>query len=164
MVVVDVTFEERYWYPDDGGVVWVAGYHVVDPASGHYLGRDAPELAARGLRVTGVAGAAAHHDQALASGEAAPGRLLVLRRDPANPHDPNAIAVDTATPPAQQLGWVPRAVAAELAPELDAGVRWTAMVLREQRASPRDPRSGVTMLLAREPTIELRVRPRARRY
>jgi hypothetical protein len=31
-------------------------------------------------------------------------------------------------------------------------------VLREQRASPRDPRTGVTMLFAPAPAIELRER------
>ena len=58
--IVDVVFEERYWYPDDGGVVWIAGYQLVDPESGRYLGRDAPELAALGLRVASVAGAGPH--------------------------------------------------------------------------------------------------------
>ncbi|MEA2418346.1 MAG: hypothetical protein QOE60_552, partial [Thermoleophilaceae bacterium] len=52
---VDVEYDERYWYPDDGGQVWIAGYQVVDPKSGHYLARDAAELLARGLRVVGVA-------------------------------------------------------------------------------------------------------------
>jgi hypothetical protein len=46
-----------------------------------------------------------------------------------------------------QAGWVPRELAAELAPRLDAGERWSAVVLREQRRSPRDPRTGLTMLL-----------------
>ena len=59
---VDVAFEERYWYPDDGGVVWVAGYQVVDPASGRFVGRDAPQLAARSPRVSGVAGTAGRAD------------------------------------------------------------------------------------------------------
>jgi hypothetical protein len=31
--VVDVAFEERYWYPHDGGVVWVSGYQLVEPES-----------------------------------------------------------------------------------------------------------------------------------
>ena len=155
--VVEVTFEERYWYPDDGGIVWLAGYHVVDPESGRYLARDAPELAGRGLRIAGVAGAARHHSEALASDEVAPGRALRLRRDPENPHDPHAIAVHPAGG-GDQIGWVPRELAAELAGDLDAGRPWSAVVLREQRASPRDPRTGVTMLLAAAPSIELRVR------
>jgi hypothetical protein len=150
---VDVRFEQRYWYPHDGGVVWVAGYHVVDPSSGRFLARDAPELAERGLRVAGVAGAS-FQASALQSDDAAPGAALALRRDPANEHDPNAIAVLLAG--GAQVGWVPREVAAELAGELDAAVAWSAVVLRERRASPRDPRSGLTMLLARAPAIELR--------
>jgi hypothetical protein len=152
---VDVGYEERYWYPDEGGEVWIAGYTVLDPATGRYLARGSPELAARGLRVVGVAGAARHHAEALASDAAEPGRRLELRRDPANPHDPNAIAVH-GDGGGEQLGWVPREVAAELAPELDQGRPWSAVALREQRRSPRDPRHGLTMLLAPAPGIELR--------
>jgi HIRAN domain-containing protein len=154
-VEVGVTFEERYWYPDDGGQVWLAGYQVIDPESGDFIARDDPQLAERGLRVAGAAGAGRHHADALNTDAAAPGRQLVLRRDPDNPHDPNAIAVDAG---GEQVGWVPRELAAELAPELDAGRPWSAVVLREQRASPRDPRTGLTMLLAAAPAIELRVR------
>jgi hypothetical protein len=152
--VVDVVFEERYWYPHDGGIVWLAGYQVVEGESGRYLGRDAPELAALGLRVAGVAGAGRHHAAALAAEDVGPGRALELRRDPGNEHDPSAIAVHA--PGAAQVGWVPREIAAELAPALDAGEPWAAVVLREQRDSPRDPRSGLTMLLAPAKAIELR--------
>ena len=154
---VDVTFEERYWYPDDGGIVWVAGYHVVDPATGRFLARDAPALADAGLHVAGAAGAGRHHADALQSDAVAPGRPLELRRDPENPHDPNAIAVHA--PGGEQVGWVPRELAAEIAPELDrSSTAWTAIALREQRRSPRDPRTGLTMLLARAASIELRTR------
>ena len=154
-MIVDVAHEERYWYPDDGGQVWLAGYHVVDPRSGSYLARDAPELTERGLRVAAVAGAARHHAEALGSDALAPGQPLVLRRDTANPHDANAIAVFPAGG-GEQAGWVPRELAAEIAPDLDAGRPWSAVVLREQRPSPRDPRSGLTMLLAAADAIELR--------
>jgi hypothetical protein len=160
-VIVDAVFEERYWYPDDGGVVWIAGYQVVEPESGRYLGRDAPELAALGLRVVGVAGAGRHHADAVAAEDVGPGRPLELRRDPENPHDPAAIAVHAAG--GAQVGWVPREVAAELAPELDGGATWSAVVLREHRPSPRDPRTGLTMLLAPAEAIELRERPAAPR-
>jgi hypothetical protein len=153
--VVEVSFEERYWYPDDGGVVWLAGFQLVDPASGSYIGREAPELAERGLRVAGVAGAARFHGEVLASTELAPGSLLELRRDPGNEHDPNAIGVHTWAG-GEQVGWVPRELAEEIAPQLDAGRPWSATVLREQRASPRDPRTGLTMLLAPDSEIELR--------
>jgi hypothetical protein len=144
-VIVRVEFQERYWYPDDGGQVWLAGYQLVD-SEGRFLGRDAPELAASGLIVAWVAGAV-HRPSALASDAAAPGRSLVLRPEPENPHDPHAVAVDLAT--GEPVGYVPR----EYAPAVDAS--WSAVVLRERRDSPRDPRTGLTMLLARE-SIELR--------
>jgi hypothetical protein len=158
-MVVEVSHEERYWYPDDGGEVWVAGYQPVDPESGLYLGRDAPALVERGLRVAGVAGADAHHGDALQSEAVAPGRPLELRRDPGNEHDPNAIAVYPEGG-GEQVGWVPRELAAEVAPDLDAGREWSAVVLRERRATPRDPRTGLTMLLAPAAAIELRDVPR----
>jgi HIRAN domain len=154
-MVVDVVYEERYWYPDEGGQVWLAGYQAIDRESGRFLARDAPELAGRGIRVGAVAGAGQHHAEALATDAVAPGAPLLLRRDPDNPHDPNAIQVHPAGGGAQ-VGWVPRELAAELAPELDAGRPWAAVVLREQRRSPRDPRHGLTMLLAPGDAIELR--------
>ena len=142
-MIVDVEFQERYWYPDDGGEVWVAGYQPID-ADGRFIGRE--QLG--GLIVTWVAGAV-HRPQALASDLAAPGAALTLRPEPANEHDPNAVAVDLSS--GEPLGYVPR----EFAPRVDAS--WSAVVLRERRRSPRDPRDGVTMVLAPEP-IELRVR------
>jgi hypothetical protein len=152
-VIVDATYEERYWYPPDGGIVWLAGYSLVDPRTGRFLANAAPELVRRGLRVASVAGVT-HQPQALESDAAAPGRPLSLRRDKDNEHDPHAIAVDLAD--GEQLGWVPRDLAEELSPSIDAGEPWSALVLRERRSSPRDPRTGITMLLARGPQITLR--------
>lgn len=153
-VVVEAVYEERYWYPDDGGQVWLAGFTPVEAGSGRYLGRDDPWLAERGLLVVGVAGAGAHHAEALRAEGAAPGRPLELRRDPQNAHDPNAISVHELGG-GEQVGWVPREVAAELALELDEGRQWSAVVLREQRRSPREPRHGLTMLLAPAGSVEL---------
>ena len=74
---------------------------------------------------------------------------MTLRPEPDNPHDPHAVAVLLET--GEPVGYVPR----EIAPLVDAG--WSAVVLRERRATPRDPRTGLTMLLARAGSIELRV-------
>jgi hypothetical protein len=153
-IEVQAVYEERYWYPDEGGQVWLAGYSLIDRDTGRFLARDDPSLAARGMRVAGVAGAAAHHQEAVGREDVGPGRALELRRDPANEHDPNAIAVYPAGG-GEQVGWVPRELAAELAPELDAARPWSALTLREQRRSPRDPRHGLTMLLAPASEIEL---------
>jgi hypothetical protein len=134
--------------------VWLSGYQLVDPETGSFLARDAPQLAERGLHVSGVAGAR-HHAEALAAAALAPGDRLELRREADNPHDANAIAVHGG---GAHLGFVPRELAAEIAPSLDAGEPWSAVVLREHRPSPRDPRSGLTMLLAPAERVELRVR------
>jgi hypothetical protein len=145
-VDVDVEFQERYWYPDDGGEVWVAGYYPID-ASGRFLGRDAlPD----GLIVAHVAGAI-HRPDALASDDAAPGRPLTLRAEPDNAYDPNAVAVLLAS--GAPVGYVPR----DVSPLVGSG--WSAIVLRERRDTPRDPRTGLTMLLARAGTVTLRVSP-----
>ncbi|MDQ3741273.1 MAG: HIRAN domain-containing protein, partial [Actinomycetota bacterium] len=161
-VRVPVSREERYWYPDDGGIVWVAGFMPIDPDTRRFLGRDA--LREQGLIVCGAAGAAQFHDDVFQGDGAEPGEAVLLRRDPTNEHDPNAIAVEVAerAAPAEgdgaeerQLGFIPRELAAELAPRLDANETWSAVVLREQRASPRDPRTGVTLLLAPSGGIEL---------
>ena len=153
MLFVDVVEEERYWYPDDGGEVWVAGYHLVD-AEGRFLAREG--AAARDLHVLSVAGAAQHHDHVLQGPGAAPGAPLELRRDRDNAHDPHAIAVLVAG--GDQLGWVPREAAARLAERFDAGETFRAVVLRERRASPRDPRTGVTTLVAATASLDLRRR------
>ena len=58
-IQVSVEFAERYWYPDDGGQVWLSGYQLVDPETGSYLARDAPLLAERGLHVAGAGGSPA---------------------------------------------------------------------------------------------------------
>lgn len=54
---------------------------------------------------------------------------LVLRRNPDNPHDANAVEVRAERPPDRpgepiMLGHLPRALAARIAPELDAGEPW----------------------------------------
>lgn len=150
---VDVVARAEYWYPDGGGQVWLEGLVVVDEA-GRFVGREDPWLAERGLRVCAVAGAARHHAEALQAAVLVPGAPVDLRRDPGNPHDPAAIKVLLPDSGAQ-LGWIPKDVAAVLAPEHDAGRPWHARVLREQRPSPREPRTGVTLLLSDEP-VELR--------
>ena len=100
-MIVDVDFQERYWYPDDGGEVWVSGYQLID-ADGRFIGRGAlPER----LIVAWVAGAV-HRPSALTSDHAAPGKALTLRPEPSNEHDPHAVAVDLAS--GEPLGYVPR--------------------------------------------------------
>src|SRR5262245_36791695 len=54
-----------------------------------------------------------------------PGFQLVLERDPTNKWDPSAIAVMAY---GRRVGWVARAQAREVAPLMDAGWRFTAVL------------------------------------
>ena len=157
---VAVEFEERYWYPDDGSIVWLSGY-AARRRGRPLLARDAPQLAERGLRVAGVAGAARHHAAALESDAVAPGSALgcdATRPTSTTPTRSPSTRRAASRSAGCRASWRPRSRR-----ELDAGTEWSALALRESRRSPRDPRTGLTMLLARAPAIELDVRERGRR-
>lgn len=66
---------------------------------------------------------------------------LVLTREPDNEFDPNAIKVFWEDPEGgvHQLGYVPRTLAAVLAPLADEGAVLTALAIRAQKV----PRAGV---------------------
>lgn len=51
---------------------------------------------------------------------------VFLIRNPENQYDRNAIAVKTDD--GMQIGWVPKGIAKVLAPEIDAGILWSAKV------------------------------------
>ena len=144
-MIVEVERQERYWYPDDGGEVWVAGFQLVG-ADGRFLGRD--ELSGR--REGHARRGRVPRPEALASELAAPGAVsrccgrspttrTTRRRSPWTSHD--------GTP----AGYVPREYTADV-------VGWSALVLRERAPLARASRAnGLTMLLTREPA-ELHVR------
>ena len=73
---------------------------------------------------TKVAGVSFEGRQDIVAG-VQPGAPLDLRREPANAHDPNAIGVWFGK---LQLGFVKAAIAKRIAPNIDAGERYTAEV------------------------------------
>ena len=84
----------------------------------------------------------------------APGSPLVLRAEPENPHDPNAVGVWEAGAGAQ-AGYVPREQAADLAPRL-AGLE--AYALWEWRDED-DRRCGLRILVAPRDSLSELPRP-----
>ena len=69
-----------------------------------------------------------HHGLGAAREGLRVGMSVVLRREPGNAHDPNAVELlDEA---GRKLGYVPRALAARLAPRLDAARPVAARVVR----------------------------------
>ncbi len=109
-----------------GRVIKVVGVSFVDGYPGNLL------------RLRDIAG------QADAAGESLP---VVLRRNPANPYDANAIEVHV--PAVGMVGHVDKAKAAILAPLLDQGVRFATDVFMVA-VDPHHPD---------RPGLDIRVRP-----
>lgn len=102
------------------------------------------ELFDRSLKVD-IAGITIAPSRRTAMEQLAPYQFLILKREPANLHDRNAIKVKVGGN--HVLGWVPRTVAREIAPELDAGRVWVAMYPHTMRGDGLAPIA--TMILLR---------------
>jgi hypothetical protein len=64
----------------------------------------------------------------VAIGRMAQFEFVRLERNPGDEHDPNAIKV--LSPAGTQIGHLPADLSAELAPKIDAGEQWSAIVTR----------------------------------
>jgi hypothetical protein len=107
-----VTERLRLWL--DRGA---AGYHMRDAATGEPVRWEDPRV-----RVVAAAGVT-YRPEALPDASFDPGKRLALVREPENEHDPNAVAIwnEERT---LQLGYVPAAVAPELAGDEQALSLW----------------------------------------
>jgi hypothetical protein len=93
------------------------GYHLRDAATGERVRWEDERL-----RVVAAAGVS-YRPEALPDASFDPGRRLALVPEPANEHDPNAVAIWNAER-TLQLGYVPAAVAPELAGDEQAFSLW----------------------------------------
>lgn len=75
------------------------------------------------------------------------GQQLRLAREPTNKYDPNAISIHVF---AQRLGYVPRGLAVELAPIMDAGGAVAAVKSRD----PKFVSSGVMDMAWEKPDVQ----------
>lgn len=87
-------------------------------------------------------------DRAQLTGDGTEGLAVVLRREPANAVDPNAILVEV---PAAEgpVGHVPAHLAARLAPELDAGAVWRCSITEVLVHPDHLDRPGITLACER---------------
>ncbi|MGE5508976.1 MAG: single-stranded-DNA-specific exonuclease RecJ [Chitinophagales bacterium] len=80
-----------------------------------------------------------------------PGEALLLKREPENPHDPQAVRVETVD--GQQVGYLRAGLARHLGPALDKGWQYTAVV--SALTGGEEGRSrGVNLYLERLPSEE----------
>jgi len=109
-------------------------------------------------KVVGVSFTKGYPENLLALKEHTDGRNLpeehlacVLVRNPDNVHDANAIQVHSPVPDIGMIGHVNAGMAARLAPELDAGIRWRAELLEVLIHPDHMDRPGITLRLSRAP-------------
>lgn len=69
----------------------------------------------------------------------------VLVREPDNPHDPNAVAIHIPAAEIGHIGHLPRALAARLAVEMDAGTPWQCEVEQVWLHPDHPDRPGITV-------------------
>lgn len=75
-------------------------------------------------KFTKIAGVSFYHRQNIIQGIKV-GDTLELKRDYKNEHDKCAIGVHTKT---GHIGWIPKYISQHLAPEIDCGLTWVAVV------------------------------------
>ncbi|HEX2504714.1 MAG TPA: HIRAN domain-containing protein [Gaiellaceae bacterium] len=137
-----LSFERHDWgFADEAGeAVEGRGYALRDGERS--LAWTSPRLAERGVEVLKVAGTS-HRLQELQDRGFLPGSSVVLRPEPDNPHDPNAVGVwnEAGT---VQAGYVPRELAAAVAARLG---EVEALALWEWRSAD-GRRFGLRILVA----------------
>ena len=99
-----------------------------------------------GLEAVPVAGTS-HRLDALQDSSFAPGQPLALVPEPANPYDPNAVAIWNAGR-TLQAGYLPKERAAKLAKDLGSGPKISCMSIWETRKKKQ--RVALRILLVRE--------------
>lgn len=101
------------------------------------------------------------HEAAQARGigaDSSPGAdhvVVTLRREPTNEHDENAIEVlvPGLGRGKSMIGYIPRDLAARLAPSIDRGDEWSAKVLNVLVQPEHPDRPGVEILLRRDVAV-----------
>ena len=143
--------------PTTAGWCGWPGYQLVDPDSGRYLGRDAPSSPSAGCGSPAWPAPAPPRRGARSRGRwrrggagpaARPGQPARRQRDRRG-----------SAGGGEQVGWVPREIAAELAPELDAGKAVVGgRAARAARLAARPPNRPDDAAGRRRPRSSFRVR------
>jgi hypothetical protein len=129
----------------DGTTLWRNGYALVDSQTRAFLSWSDPVISQAGAMVSRVAGVS-HRSADLQQDGFSPGRPLLLRPEPDNPHDRDAVGVWDESG-RTQVGFVPRDQAPEVASAFRRGKALGALVLQELRASRDGERLALVLLV-----------------
>jgi HIRAN domain len=146
---VTITFAalaEAWSFEAEGGsTITASGFTLLDAPAGEFLRPDDPFLAARGCWLCHVAGVS-YRREALQDPGLAPGSPVILRSEPSNPHDADAVAVWDHSG-SLRLGYVPADICSQVSRELRSGREMGGLVVREYTRSEPPQRVGISILI-----------------
>jgi hypothetical protein len=154
-ITVCVLEDMHTFTSDDGTVLWSGGYAPIDD-EGRFLTlaeHETPYPRVLYCRVAGVS----YRADALQDARFVPLSQVILRPEPENPHDRNAVGIWDLSGTVQ-VGYVP----ADLSPKVAAGFRadqpLSGLIVREiRRESATGPRVALHLLLAPPGALNLRI-------
>lgn len=145
-ITVHVVEDTHTFEGDNGETIWCGGYTPISD-DGLYLAEAEHRTTDPRTFYCKVAGAQ-HRPDALGDRRFAHGSQIVLRPEPDNAYDENAVGIWDATGKVQ-IGFVPATLSAEVAAVLRSGTALGGQVIREFRlGSSHGKRIGLHVILA----------------
>jgi len=145
-ITVRVVEDTHLFAADDGSTLWCGGYAPVDE-DGFFLTIAEHRTSDPRCLYCNVAGTS-YRQAALQDARFKPGAQLILRPEPTNAHDPNAISVWDSSETVH-VGYVPAALSPQIAAQFRSGNPLGGLIISEYRRDSEDgPRVGLHMLLA----------------
>jgi hypothetical protein len=145
-VTVRVLEDSHTFTTADGSTLWCGGHTPVDD-EGLYCRIDEHRTSDPRCLYCNVAGTSYRKD-ALQDGRFQAGSAVILRPEPTNPHDPNAVGVWDSSE-TLQVGYVPAALSGRVAGEFRKGNPQSGLIIAEfRRDSDTGLRVGLHMLVA----------------
>lgn len=157
-ITVRVVEDTHTFYGEDASTWWSGGYAPVAD-DGHFLALADHATSDPRVLYCAVAGAS-HRSAALQDAHFQPLSEVVLRPEPDNPHDPDAVGVWDKNG-TLQVGYVPADISADVAARIRAGELFAGLILREIRqGSETGPRVSLHMIAGPRGAVNLSVVPR----
>jgi len=145
-ITVKVVEDTHLFESEDGTTLWCGGYTPVDE-DGSFMSISQHHTSDGRCIYCNVAGVS-HRSKALQHERFKPSEQIILRPEPTNVYDPNAVAVWDASNTVQ-AGYVPATLSPQVAEQLRNGKPLGGIVLSEfRRGSESGPRVGLHILLA----------------
>ena len=154
-ITVRVVEDTHLFTAEDGSTLWCGGYAPVDE-DGCFLTIAEHRTSDPRCLYCNVAGTS-YRQKALQDARFKPGAQVILRPEPTNAHDPNAIGV-WGSSGTIHVGYVPATLSPQIAAQFRSGNPLGGLIISEfRRDSETGPRVGLHMLLAPQGALLLSI-------